>query len=212
MRRLIEQRDILVREVHHRIKNNLAAITVLLQKHITDHPEFADIVRHIEPQLYAIADMHGLESVSSGGIFLRHLLQTVSHTTESLFGATVKLKLSGSSMQALRLREEESVPLALVLNELLTNACKHGTREPLEVNAAADGKSVVIEVVNGVARGIAPLDFERAERGQGGLSLVRALLPHKKASLRFNSSRTRVFAIVRLAPDVFAAGGSRPEG
>jgi two-component sensor histidine kinase/PAS domain-containing protein len=200
LQQVVAQRDALLREVHHRIKNNLAAVTELLRHHTREEPGLQPLVKRVEPQLRAIAAVHGLKAGTDGGVHLGPLIKSVADNTTSLYGAEVRLGIA-ERLRALRLREEESVPLALVLSELLVNARKHGTDAPLDVRAAVEGDTVTIAVANAVSPGKPRPD---GAQGEGkGISLARALLPHDRATLEFDCSAERVSAIVRLAPEVF---------
>ncbi|HUF82369.1 MAG TPA: histidine kinase dimerization/phosphoacceptor domain -containing protein, partial [Burkholderiales bacterium] len=156
-RRVLAQRDVLLREVHHRIKNNLAAVSELLRHHTRDHPQFRAVVEQVEPQLRAIATVYGLKAGTDGAVHLGPLITSVSDSTASLHGGQVRAAIA-DSVRALRLGEEESVPLALVLNELLVNARKHGNQEAIDISASRDGDGVVIEVSNSVAPGASTFD------------------------------------------------------
>jgi two-component sensor histidine kinase len=139
----------------------------------------------------------------------------VSLNAESLFGVRVNAAAGEPDMHALKVCEEDSVPVALVLNELLVNACKHGKEDPIEIRAARDGAGVVIEVLNSVKPDAQRVDIPAPGR-VSGIAVVRALLPPKRACLEFRQSPERFLATVRLAPEVFATSGSaainRPDG
>lgn len=209
LQRILAQRDALLREVHHRIKNNLAAVTELLRQHTRDHPELRAVVDHVEPQLRAIATVHGLKAGTDGVVHFGPLITSVCDSTASLYGAQVRVSLA-DGVRALRLREEESVPLALVLNELLVNARKHGGQEAVEVSVSRYGEGVEIRLSNTVAPGAPVADLDGGTQGRG-IPLARTLLPHDRATLTFEHSEVRVTAIVRLAADVFD-GDSAPAG
>jgi two-component sensor histidine kinase/PAS domain-containing protein len=210
LQRALAQRDTLLREVHHRIKNNLAAVIELLLQHTRGEPKFQKIVEKVEPQLRAIATVHGLKAGTDNTVRLGPLVKSVADNIARLHGAKVELTVS-DALRALRLREEESVPLALVLNELLVNARKHGTGVPVQVRAATDGEAVVITVANRVADASRVPDMSNGNTQGHGIPLVRSLLPHDRASLEFEHAGDRVAAIVRLAPEVFG-DDSAPKG
>jgi PAS domain S-box-containing protein len=201
LQRILAQRDALLREVHHRIKNNLAAVSELLRHHTRDHPELRAVVDQVEPQLRAIATVHGLRAGTDGAVHLGPLITSVCDSTASLYGAQVRVSL-GDGLRALRLREEESVPLALVLNELLVNARKHGGQDAVEVRVGRHGDGVEISVSNTVAPGAPVVELDGGTQGKG-IALVRSLLPHHRATLTFERSEGRVSALVRLTGDVF---------
>lgn len=206
IQRIEEQRDTLVREVHHRIKNNLAALIELMHRHSSKHPEFKVFLKQVEKQLYAIATMYGLEATRDAAIRLDRLIRNVSDNAQLLFGTRVHTAIADHHLGARALREEESVPVALVLNELLVNACKHGTGDAIEIRVIGDGASVVIDVVNAVEKNFQVPDMN-AEGRVSGIALVRALLPSKKSSLEFKCSNNRFAASVCLPPEIFRLGG-----
>jgi two-component sensor histidine kinase len=207
-RSLVEQRDALVRQVHHNVKNSLAGATALVQQHAREHPELKSLAQNVEAQLSTIAAMHGIEALGGRGIELGNLVRSLNSNVHSLFGTSVKMDRVDDGVWRLRLQEAESVPLALALNELLVNACKHGSNGSLEFSAARDGEELVITISNSAGQNARP-PFDAAAGGNGngsgglGISLVRALLPHDRAHLHYQQSGTRVEAILRLASDVF---------
>jgi two-component sensor histidine kinase/PAS domain-containing protein len=202
LQRALAQRDTLLREVHHRIKNNLAAAIELLLRHTRSEPKFQKIVEQVEPQLRAIASVHGLKAGTDSAVRLGPLVKAVTDSIARLHGVKVEVMIA-DALRGLRLREEESVPLALVLNELLVNARKHGNGAPVEVRAAPEGETVMIAVANRVVDGARVPDLNGGNTQGHGIPLVRSLLPHDRASLEFQHAGGRVSAIVRLAPEVF---------
>jgi two-component sensor histidine kinase len=166
----------------------------------------------IEAQLYTVASMHGLEAAGHDGISLGNLIRSVSENTQSLFGRAVNVDMGEKRdrMWSLRLRETESVPLALALNELLVNAHKHGTDAPLEIRAMPHDGGAIIEIANEVAPGARVPDLRAVAENGGGLGLVLALLPQENANLEFEHSGSRVSAILRLRHEVFSAAFDLP--
>jgi PAS domain S-box-containing protein len=201
---IVEQRDVLVSEVHHRIKNNLAGLVALLRQHTAAHPELKGLSSKLEAQLCTVASMHGLEAVGDGGVTLRSLIGSLSENTHTLFGRSVNVEYAEEMEGNLRLCEAESVPLALALNELLTNAHKHGRGGPLAIRAVREGKGVLVEVENQVDSDARIPDLDSGASNGGGLGLARALLPHANAKLDFERSGSRVSAIVYLPAEVFS--------
>ena len=121
------QRAALVREVHHRIKNSLQGISGLLRRFGQDHPATAAVLDLAIGQLKSISAVHGLQAQAGGHVSLRDMLRaTTGHLAEIWQSpiAVEELPMEGD----LFIAEEESVPVAMILNELLLNAVKH--RDP----------------------------------------------------------------------------------
>jgi two-component sensor histidine kinase len=204
-RGMIEQRDALVRQVHHNLKNSLAGIIELVQQHAREHPEIRPLVQNVEAQLAAIATVHGIEAMGDSGIPFGSLVRSLKDNVQSLYGANVKLGQANGDVWGRRLQESESVPLALALNELMVNACKHGSEGELEFSATQEGQDLVIRIANRSTRKIGGALGANGNGHGLGIGLVRSLLPHDKAQLHYQQSGARVEAILRLAPEVFQA-------
>jgi len=199
----IAQRDMLVKEVHHRIKNNLQGVAGLLQQIAQRKPEVADVISEVVGQVQAIAQVYGLQVGISGPLHLARVVEAITASVQRTFGTPIGFALSGVSPQRWALPEAESIPIALTINELLTNAIKHsgGAMRQAEVACTLDGSAtgVRIEIRN---TGQLPPQFSLARfpGGVSGLGLVRALLPRRSANLAIEQHGDFVVTTVTLQP------------
>jgi len=225
----IAQRGMLVQEVHHRIKNNLQGVAGLLQQAAQRYPAVAPLLSEAVGQLNAIAQVYGLQVGSSGPVELAGLLRAVSRSVERTFSRTIIEKLSalswtqartverslsrtidfsvvGQEPERWRLPEAEAIPVALTVNELLTNALKHGGGHAVRCSLVAAESDVAIEIVN---HGRLGESHELSSRGEtvSGLGLVRALLPRRSAELTLTQRGDLVVARVVLRPPAVRKGG-----
>ena len=199
----IAQREMLVKEVHHRIKNNLQGVAGLLQQIAQRKPEVATVIAEVVGQVQAIAQVYGLQVGVSGPLGLAEVVEAIAASVQRTFGRTIRFERTGDAGVAWALPEAESIPVALTLNELLTNAVKHGggssgageIRCSLETSEA--GAHVLI-----VNPGRLPDGFSLAayRGGVSGLGLVRALLPRRSARLELAQHGDAVRTRVELAP------------
>jgi PAS domain S-box-containing protein len=196
----ISQRDMLVKEVHHRIKNNLQGVAGLMRQIAQSRPEVAGIISEVVGQVQAIAQVYGLQVGSSGPLRVKPVVEAITASVQRTFGRTIILEVLGSETHAWALPEAESIPIALTLNELLTNAIKHSPA-PCEVSCIVetDADGVVLSVLN---HGSLPEGFNLAQvpGGVSGLGLVRALLPRRSAKLSLTPHGSRVLARIQLNP------------
>ncbi len=193
----IVQREVLVREVHHRIKNNLQGVAGLLQQNAARHPELAAALSEAVGQVQAIAQVYGLQVGSTGPLQLDGLLRAIAQSVQRTFGREIAVVTADSVPHLLP--EVEAIPVALTLNELLTNAIKHGRGEIVRCRLAAEGDVVRVRIAN---RGMLPAGFDLAQvrGGVTGLGLVRALLPRRSATLSLLQQGDEVVAEVELRP------------
>ncbi|MBI5109047.1 MAG: PAS domain-containing protein [Rhodocyclales bacterium] len=182
-----QQRDTLVREVHHRIKNHLQGLAGLLENELGRQAEHNPRLETAISQVYAIAVVHGLQASSSDeAIRLCDSVGNICRAVSGLSSRGVGLRIEGEEnrVRAIRVNSDEAVAVALVLNELILNAVKHspvGSRDPW-VSLSADETGAKICIVN-VSKTGPTFDIDNGHVGGMGLRLVRALLPQQGAEL-----------------------------
>jgi PAS domain S-box-containing protein len=202
-------RDALVREVHHRIKNSLQGVTGILRGLAQRQPVLAAALDDVVGQVGSIALVHGLYGNAPGRrVALCDLLADVARNAESLWQMEIAIVVEHNCPHCI-LDEREAVPLALVLNELLANACKHGggksaiDKPTVAVEYATDYSQARVRITN---PGQLPPGFDFGKRlGLGtGLGLVAVLLPRESASLDWTQQQDTVVTLLSLSAPIFA--------
>lgn len=129
LRTSLQEKEILLKEIHHRVKNNLQVVSSLisLQADTVDDPALRrslEDVRHrvrtmalVHDQLYQSGDLARLDFAEYAASLLRYLWRAHGATA-----ARVQLTLA---LQPVILPMEKAVPCGLILNELATNVLKH---------------------------------------------------------------------------------------
>lgn len=194
--RLIEikqQRDVLIREVHHRIKNNLQGVVGLLRQHVSAHPNMAEVVDVIIGRIYSIAIIHGLQAQEmSEEVGLSPLMNLIIDASGTV------VEYHDDLTHSVMLSRDEAVPIALVLNELFTNAGKHRSKQStVAVRLVERGSHAIITLSNLFDARLT----DELKDGQG-LSLVRSLLPRNSATLTMQEAEGVFTAELDLAPPV----------
>ncbi|MCW8084506.1 sensor histidine kinase [Sabulicella glaciei] len=174
----LRDRELLVRELHHRVKNNLQTFVSLLQAAEREGgKEPAAVLREVSRRLSAAGAVHQLlhqEGAIRGvaaATFLGHLGALIAKS----LGAEGHLAIASGQAE---IPNDTAVPLALILNELLTNAVKHGSAGgplvPIRVSLdELEGGILELTVEDGGAG--FPSAAPEAGRRASGLGLVRGL-------------------------------------
>jgi|JI8StandDraft_2_1071088.scaffolds.fasta_scaffold04397_5 PAS domain S-box-containing protein len=193
----IAQREVLVREVHHRIKNNLQGVAGLLMQMAGKHPAVKDILADAVGQVQAIAQVYGLQMGRAGPLGLAGLLRAVASSLARLTGRGIEVEVQGEVPH--ELPEIESIPVALTLNELLSNAVRHGDGGDIRCTLAVQGEGVLVRIAG---RGRLPPGFDLQQRRSAvaGLGLVRALLPRRSSTFTLHEEGDEVVAQIELRP------------
>jgi PAS domain S-box-containing protein len=200
------QRNALVREVHHRIKNHLQGVLGLMRNAMIEKPEIAGAMEGIVARIRLIAQVYGLQGLDRNQqVRLVDLMQSAA---EGAMGCVpVKCEFP-TTRQYFMLAQEEAVPMALLINELITNAVKHldapDPQRPVRASIEVSENEVLVRVRNGPAFLPAGFDYAAGKGIGTGLELLRSLLPPKGAQLEFRQEADEVVAILSLgAPVVF---------
>lgn len=180
------QRDTLVREVHHRIKNNLQGVIGLLRQHASRNPELGACVQSAITQVSSMALVHGLQSKDPGErVMMCDMCDAIAASIMGTTGAVNRIHVIRRSPKPFAIAVDEAVPLALIMNELIFNAVKHSPAEdntPITVTIDACSDGVIVRIRNCGTRLPKSLNVMDKTGLGTGLTLVRTLLP-KSASV-----------------------------
>jgi len=135
LRASLAERESLLQEIHHRVKNNLFVIDSLLhlQGEAFPDPRLRAVLEETSRRIHAIADIHQLLYASKdlGNVDLKAYAQRLARSLADVYQPSRRVRhvVEGAT---LRLDLRRAVPVGLILNELVTNALKHafpGERE-----------------------------------------------------------------------------------
>jgi PAS domain S-box-containing protein len=207
-------RDALTSEVHHRIKNNLQTVVGLLRREAGKHPEAAEAIEAAIGQVQSVALVHGLYGQGmKRSIMLCELLPAVVGNVSELSGTPIVREAGHETCGQLLIKESETVAVALIINELVTNAVKHSS-----VGAGDAGQRPLVQLTRVGSQGririanpgrLAPdFDFDLGSGLGTGLGLVRALMPVPGMSIRFSQSGAHVFVELIIEPPVLGVAPS----
>ncbi|HVE82020.1 MAG TPA: histidine kinase dimerization/phosphoacceptor domain -containing protein, partial [Myxococcales bacterium] len=183
----LREREVLLREVHHRVKNNLQLISSLINLQMGHGGDPSALVEEGRIRIRSMALVHEklYESESLADVDLASYARDLARMVEAAIGRPGRVELRVEAEQVL-LGVDQAIPCGLLLNELLTNALKHAFPDGLsgavvvKVAPAGDG-SVAVEVGdNGV--GLPPaLDLTRP--ATLGMAMVQRLSQQLDAKL-----------------------------
>jgi PAS domain S-box-containing protein len=205
----IAQREMLIKEVHHRIKNNLQGVAGLLQQSATRHPEAAGAIAEAVSQVHAIAQVHGLQVGATGPMRVRGVVEAIAQSVQRMFGRTISVEVTGPAPHRFALTEADSIPVALTVNELFTNAIKHSASAPgepapgIRCHVECTESTIAIAIAN-PGRLRAGFALADVPPGVSGLGLVRSLLPRKGARMTLAEAGADVVARLELAQPAVA--------
>lgn len=189
----LREKEVLLKEVHHRVKNNLQVISSILnlQSSYVKDKNTLDILRESQNRVKSMSFIH--ESLYRSKDFsqvnfsdyMNNLVNNVVHT----FLLPDKDVMLEVELGAINLNLDQAIPCGLILNELLTNAMKYAfvdIPEPklnVKIEEENDNISIWIED-NGIGL---PDDFNIDETDSLGLQLVQTLTDQLDGTLEMKS-------------------------
>jgi PAS domain S-box-containing protein len=183
IRASLKEKEVLLAEVHHRVKNNFQVISSLLDmiRMRTQNQEAIDLLTDARSKIYTMALVHAqlyeqkrfdqIELASHVRKLAEHLRQVYSSK-----GPTIGLVLEPSDVY---LTLNQAIPCALVMNEVLSNAFRHAFKEAqqgtVEVSISkSDDDMVLIRVKDGGIGIPEEMDIDKAKTL--GLKLVKNIV------------------------------------
>jgi two-component sensor histidine kinase len=166
--------ETLLREAHHRVKNNLQVVVSLLtlQASGTNDRTIARALSEAATRVSTIALIHAMlsESAKLNEVDLRSFIRNLVVGVQRTFGDSTTAVTQELDLEGLALPVHLATPCALLINELLTNAFLHafdGTSEArIEIRAHAK-RGVVTIVVHDNGRGLPQEGPRQVSRGMG---------------------------------------------
>jgi PAS domain S-box-containing protein len=180
------QRNALVREVHHRIKNNLQGIIGLLNLEAEQHPIAADIIANVSAKLKSVAVVFGLQGqCDDDTIYLHEVIGELCESAQKISQLQLSFEISEYIQTPMLVDKNKAVAIALIVNELITNAIKHNSGGAIQLTLSADDASSTLHIVNTCLTPV-ELNWESGIGLGTGLNLVKLMLPPEAAHLSLN--------------------------
>ena len=202
--RVISRREATIREVHHRVKNNLQTVASLLRlqaRRLGDHPQAVAALEDSVRRITSIALVHEtLTEEFEGAVDMADVARRVVRMLEGSLGRDdVHIELHTASV---RVDAAVATPLAVVLNELIQNAIEHGL---------GDGSgTVTIHLRGGDDRPVELQVHDNGPHARGGTAEPRPPepgAPEREGSPTASGESAAVHNPRTSAPSPTASGG-----
>lgn len=199
----LNDKDVLLKEIHHRVKNNLQVIAGLLQlQKVSLHDEHAiTAINESQMRVNSIALIHQnmYQQENLEEIDFQHFLRDLFKNLKSLYEQEQKQLTFDLNAEGIALDIDTAVPLGLITNELLTNTYKHAFAQSTHVTAKLTLRKLNADeyelTYSDSGPGI-PADFNIAQSESLGMQLLQGLSQQLMGTLSYRSGVNHAFSIV----------------
>lgn len=197
----LKEKEVLLKEIHHRVKNNLQVISSILnlQSSFVSDENTLGILQESRNRIRSMAIIHEnlyrTEDFSS--IKFDNYLKNLTSNLIASYSVNKKIELD-AEMDEVDLVLDQAIPCGLLTNELISNSLKYawgeeGTEGIISIRLSQKGSLVVLEIGdNGIGL---PGDFDQMQSDTLGLQLVATLSEQLDATLEVDNSKGTRFKI-----------------
>jgi two-component sensor histidine kinase len=196
----LAEKEVLIKEVHHRVKNNLQVIASLLrlQANTFDDAILTNALRESQNRVESMALVHEqlYETKDLRYVDLARQVQVLAANLFHCYGEPARISWT-ARVETMRLAVDRAIPVSLILNELISNALKHafpGSRSgSILIEGGLAGENVFVSVSDDGAG--MPEHVQEDRPKSLGLEIVNILTRQLKGSLEINRMRGTTFRI-----------------
>ena len=197
----LKEKEVLLKEVHHRVKNNLQVISSILnlQSSYVDDPKTLEILRESQQRIKSMSFIHETiyrTSDFSRLEFMDYLKTIISNLIQSYRSAKTRVDFV-SEMESVGLNLDQAIPCGLIVNELVSNSLKYAFKGrehgKLTVRLNEEDGVIMLAVMDdGIGL---PADFAFEKNNSLGIQLVYALLDQIDATVKVDQTAGTQFFI-----------------
>lgn len=193
---MLNDKEILLAEVFHRVKNNMNIVTSLLnlKKNASKSEETQLALEECRMRVFSMALVH--QKIYSGkkinSLNLKEYInELISESINSLGGKEkVDIKLNSDETE---LHLNHAIPCGLILNELITNSFKYAQLENRKLLIEVELRNIGIEISLKVKDNGPGFDIEAVSKDSLGLEIIRSLSEQLDAKYSFSNNNGSVF-------------------
>jgi len=198
--RALVTKDVTIREIHHRVKNNLQTVSALLrlQSRRVEDATAKNALEEAVRRVASIAIVHEtLSNSSTESVSFDEVYDRIVHNAIELSTHKISVKKVGSFGT---FDSQVATPLALVITELIHNALEHGladSGENLRVEIVRSTKNCEVKIIDDGA-GL-PTDFNWDQSSNLGLQIVKTLTENElKGSIQLIRVASETQAVLKF--------------
>ena len=206
----LHEKEILLSEIHHRVKNNLAVISGLLELESMQSGNPEQALKESRDRIHSMAMIHEIlyQSQSFSEIRLDHYIKELSDYICNTYVDSGKNIDLYTELDEVTLNINQAVPAGLILNELMANAIEHGFKSEKEGSMTVrlqESQGNIRITLQDSGNGFPP-DFDLETTESTGFTIIKALVRQLDGGLSLSNAKSTTLELQFLKSD--ASGSS----
>ncbi len=181
IKKSLEEKEVLLREIHHRIKNNMQIVSslLMLQSQNIEDKKYKDVFIDSQNRILSMALIHEklYQSEDLAQIDFKEYINEIVSNIFSSYGSNTNVKID-INVEKIPINIDNAVPCGLIINELVTNSLKYafpeGRRGEIQISVKSKDNNMIEMSIRDDGIGI-PKDMDFKKTKSLGLHLVTAL-------------------------------------
>ncbi len=209
----LSEKSVLLQEIHHRVKNNLAVISGMMQLQAmeSESEHLSNKLHDSQLRIQSMASIHELlydtESFTELNFTkqIKKLVTTIDETLRTDTKVDINYELENATLNV-----NQAIPAALIVNELVTNAFKHAFKQrakgTINITLKTNHQVVTLTIAdNGVGL---PDDFDIHQPATLGMRIIQTLCEQLNASIEYQRDNGSKFILQFEMADVKGVGST----
>jgi len=202
IKKSLAEKEILLKEIHHRVKNNLQVISSLLylQSNKAFEPTTMELFNESQNRIRSMALIHEQLYQSEDLVsinFIDYIKGLISHLSNSYQTELHKIKIE-KKIENVQLSIDKAIPTGLIINELVSNSLKHAFPDNkkgkinIQMTLNKDKNVHLIIEDNGIGL---PEELDPKNPDSLGLQLVNTLTKQLRGTIKYHTSKGTKYLI-----------------
>ena len=197
----LKEKEVLLKEVHHRVKNNMQIISSMLglQSTYVKNEYFNDVLKDCQNRIKSMALIHEklYQSDNMARIIISEYVDTLLSYLKNSYTSN-NISINYKMLKNISFNLDIAIPLGLIINELITNSLKHAFLKDkqgnidLSINKIDENTYMLMIKDNGIGL---PNNFDINNTNTLGLQLVKVLVEQINGILEINNDNGATFKI-----------------
>ncbi|MGN8225951.1 PAS domain S-box protein [Gracilimonas sp. BCB1] len=182
LRASIQEKEVLLQEIHHRVKNNLAVISGLLELQVYEYsdPTYVRLIQESQMRIQTMAMIHEklYQSESLSRIFIHEYIDDlIDQIRSSIKIGNTDISVS-TQIEDVELNINQAIPFALALNEIISNSLEHafhGKEQGQVTVKLEEREGIIYSTIKDDGVGFSTMN-DMSSLNSLGMTLIKSLL------------------------------------